>query len=123
MRLALAWDRDMEMAEHARISTALKMPVFFCDLASHWQRGTNENTNGLLRQYLPKGTDLSVHSPADLRRIQTSSTIALGNHSADAPQPKSSPSFLPPSTRCAATAARNHVPLLADSRMIVNTVP
>ena len=71
MRLALAWDRDMEMAEHARISTALKMPVFFCDLASHWQLGTNENTNGLLRQYLPKGTDLSVHSPADLRRIQT----------------------------------------------------
>jgi hypothetical protein len=55
MRLSLTWDRGMEMAEHARISTALHTPVFFCDPASPWQRGTDENTNGLLRQYLPKG--------------------------------------------------------------------
>lgn len=70
MPLSLAWDHDMEMAEHARISTALRIPVFFCDPAGPWQRGTNENTNRLLHQCLPKGTDLSVHSPADLRRIQ-----------------------------------------------------
>ena len=72
MRLSLTWDRGMEMAEHARISTALHMPVFLCDPASPWQRGTNENTSALLRQYLPKGTDLSGHSPAELRRIQKS---------------------------------------------------
>jgi IS30 family transposase len=70
MRRSLTWDRGMEMAEHARISTALHMPVFFCDPASPWQRGTNENTNGLLRQYLPRGTDLSTHTPSDLHNIQ-----------------------------------------------------
>ena len=57
------------MALHAQISQALGMPVFFCEKASPWQRPTNENTNGLLRQYFPKGTDLSVFGPEDLEHV------------------------------------------------------
>ena len=64
LRRSLTWDQGSEMALHAQISRALSMPVFFCDKASPWQRPSNENTNGLLRQYFPKGTDLRVH-PAD----------------------------------------------------------
>ena len=59
---SLTWDQGSEMALHAQVSQALGMPVFFCDRASPWQRPSNENTNGLLRQYFPKGTDLAVHS-------------------------------------------------------------
>ncbi len=66
LRRSLAWDQGKEMALHAEISTALDLPVFFCDKASPWQRGTNENTNGLLRQYFPKGTDLRRHTPHEL---------------------------------------------------------
>ena len=62
LRQSLAWDQGSEMALHTQISQALGMPVFFCDKASPWQRPSNENTNGLLRQYFPKGTDLRVHS-------------------------------------------------------------
>lgn len=58
------------MAEHDLISHALGMPVYVCDPASPWQRATNENTNGLLRQYFPKGTDLSEYTPAYLRRVK-----------------------------------------------------
>jgi transposase, IS30 family len=66
LRRSLAWDQGSEMALHAQISQALGMPVFFCQKASPWQRPSNENTNGLLRQYFPKGSDLGVHSPEHL---------------------------------------------------------
>jgi transposase, IS30 family len=69
LRRSITWDRGVELAAYERIQLALRAPVFFCDPHSPWQRGTNENTNRLLRFWLEKGTDLSVHTAEDLRRI------------------------------------------------------
>ena len=70
MRLTLTYDRGTEMACHEQFTAEMSMPVFFCKAYSPWQRGTNENTNGLIRQYLPKGSDLSTASRRDLTRIE-----------------------------------------------------
>ena len=69
LRRSLTWDQGAEMAKHRAFTLATDMDVYFCDPATPWQRGSNENTNGLLRQYFPKGTDLNTYGPEDLEPV------------------------------------------------------
>jgi IS30 family transposase len=71
LRRSITWDRGSELADYRRITAELNAPVFFCDPHSPWQRGSNENTNRLLRHWFEKGSDLSVHDPAELTRVQS----------------------------------------------------
>ena len=71
LRRTLTWDQGKELAQHQQITAAIGTGVFFCDAHSPWQRGSNENMNGLLRDYFPKGTELGMHTTEDLLRIAT----------------------------------------------------
>ncbi len=98
LRRSLTWDRGLEMAKHKTFTVATNVKVYFCDPQSPWQRGTNENTNGLLRQYFPKRTDLSGYSQAQLDRV----ALRLNQ------RPRKTLGFETPASRLRASVATTH---------------
>ena len=98
LRRSLTWDRGLEMAQHKTFTVATNVKVYFCDPQSPWQRGTNENTNGLLRQYFPKGTDLSGYSQSQLDEV----ALRLNQ------RPRQTLGFETPESRLQASVASTH---------------
>jgi IS30 family transposase len=98
LRGSLTWDRGLEMAKHKTFTVATYVKVYFCDPQSPWQRGSNENTNGLLRQYFPKRTDLSGDTQSDLDKV----VLRLNQ------RPRKTLSFETPASKVRASVAATH---------------